>query len=197
MVQVAIGWFPSLFFANLYGIVVLAALLSDEIVPHLMGGRGISFGGGRDRGSFIFIYLSSLVGFGMGLYFRYQNIGVVPFWIQGLALVFLIVGTIIREWAIVLLGIFFSRTVKIEQGHRLITDGPYHWFRHPAYTGMLIMDTSIVLGLGTWAGALFMFIIMLLPTLYRIRVEEKVLLETFGDEYRAYMQRSWRLFPLC
>jgi protein-S-isoprenylcysteine O-methyltransferase Ste14 len=62
---------------------------------------------------------------------------------------------------------------------------------------MLIMYFSIVLGLGTWVGALFMFIVLLAPTLYRIRVEESVLLETFGDEYRAYMRRTWLLFPLC
>lgn len=197
MVQAAIGWFPNLFFANLYGIIVLIALLSDEIVPRLAGGRGISFGQGRDRGSFILIYLSSLVGLAGGVYLRYQNVGVVPVWIQGLALVFLAAGTVIREWAIVLLGAYFSRTVKIEQSHRLITAGPYHWFRHPAYTGMLIMYFSIVLGLGTWVGALFMFIVLLFPTLYRIHVEETLLLETFGDEYRSYIGRTWRLFPKC
>jgi protein-S-isoprenylcysteine O-methyltransferase Ste14 len=61
---------------------------------------------------------------------------------------------------------------------------------------MLIMNTCIVLGLGTWAGALVMFILMLLAALYRMRVEEKALLEAFGDEYRAYMQRTGRLLPL-
>jgi protein-S-isoprenylcysteine O-methyltransferase Ste14 len=195
MFQALSGWFPDAFFANLYGIIVLAALLSDELVPRLAGGRGISYGGGRDRGSFILIYISSLVGLGVSVYLRFQNIGVVPVWVQGLALVLLIVGTIIREWAIALLGIYFSRTVKIEQGHRLITGGPYRWFRHPAYTGMLIMYASIVLGLGTWVGALFTFIVLLFPTLYRIQVEEKALLDTFGDEYRTYIQRTWRLFP--
>ena len=57
------------------------------------------------------------------------------------------------------------------------------------------MYISIVLGFGTWVGALFTFMAMLFPTLYRIRVEEKALLDTFGDEYRAYIQRTWRLFP--
>jgi protein-S-isoprenylcysteine O-methyltransferase Ste14 len=135
MVQTAIGWFPNLVFANLYGIVVLLALLSDEIVPRLAGGRGISISQGRDRGSFILIYLLSWTGLAGGVYIRYQNIGVVPAWIQGLALVLLAAGTVIREWAIALLGVYFSRIIKIEQGHRLITSGPYRWFRHPAYTG--------------------------------------------------------------
>ena len=38
-------------------------------------------------------------------------------------------------------------------------------------------------------------IILLIPTLNRIRVEQKVLLQIFGVEYRAYMNRTWRLIP--
>jgi protein-S-isoprenylcysteine O-methyltransferase Ste14 len=195
MDQVVIGWFPSSFYANLYGIIVLAALLSDEIVPRLMGGKGFSIKQSRDRGSFFLIYLSTLMGLAVGIYFRFHNIGVAPFWVQALALLLIIAGALIREWAIVLLGRFFSRTVNIEPGQRLVTGGPYHWVRHPAYTGMVIMHTGFILGLGTWLGALFVFIIMLLPTLYRIAVEEQAMLETFGEEYRAYMHRTWRLFP--
>jgi protein-S-isoprenylcysteine O-methyltransferase Ste14 len=197
MVQEAMGWFPGLFYANLYGIIVLAALFSDEIVPRLVGGRGVSLKQSRDRGSFLFIYLSLLMGLGVGIYCRYKNLGVVPFWVQILALFLLIVGTFIREWAIVILGRYFSRTVMIEQGHRLITSGPFNWIRHPAYTGMIIMYAAIVLGLGTWLGALLMFVIILVPTLYRIRVEEQVLLETFGEDYRAYSRRTWMLLPGC
>ena len=189
------SWFPSRAFANLYGIVVLVTLLSDEVVPRLAGGKGVSLLPGRDRGSFLIIYLTTLVGFGAGLYFRYVNIGVVPFWVQALALIILVAGTVLREWAIILLGRFFSRTVKIEEGHRLIMSGPFRWIRHPAYTGMIVMDSAIVLGLGTWVGALFMFAIMLLASLYRIRVEEQALIEAFGDEYRSYSQRTARLFP--
>ena len=199
MQQAVLTWFPSRAFANLYGLLVLAALLSDQLIPLLVGGKGqgLSFGPGRDRGSYLLIYLASIAGFVAGLYFRYHNIGVVPFWVQVLALILLVLGTVLREWAIVLLGRFFSRTVRIEQGHQLITSGPFRWIRHPAYTGMLVVDTSIILGFGTWIGALLMFVLLLLAALYRIRVEERALLETFGDEYRAYVQRTALLFPPC
>ena len=195
MQQAILTWFPSSAYANIYGLVVLLTLLSDEMIPRLMGSRGFSFGSSRDRGSFLVIYIASLIGFVAGLFLRYYNVGVVPFWVQVLALVMLLAGAVLREWAIVLLGRFFSRTVKIEKDHQLITSGPFRWIRHPAYTGMLIMDTSIVLGLGTWVGAIVMFIILLLAALYRIRVEERALLETFGDEYRSYMERTALLFP--
>jgi protein-S-isoprenylcysteine O-methyltransferase Ste14 len=188
-------WFPNKAFANLYGIVVLAALLSDQLIPLLVGRKGRPTTSARDRGSFLLIYLASTLGLAAGLYFRYRNIGVAPLWMQALALPLLAIGTLLREWAIVLLGRFFSRTVTIEQGHRLIMGGPFRFVRHPAYTGMLLADSSIILGLGTWAGALFMFIVMLLAALYRIHVEEQALLERFGDEYRAYMRNTGRLFP--
>jgi protein-S-isoprenylcysteine O-methyltransferase Ste14 len=195
MLQSFLSWFPSKAYANLYGFVVLLALLSDELIPRLAGGKGIAFGQGRDRGSFLLIYFASLVGLGAGLYLRLQNIGVVPFWLQVFALVILVAAIALREWAIVLLGRSFSRTVKIDQGQRLITSGPFRWIRHPAYTGMLFGDASIVLGLGTWVGALLMFALVALAALYRVHTEEQALLEAFGDEYRAYMLRTARLFP--
>ena len=49
--------------------------------------------------------------------------------------------------------------------------------------------------LGIWMGALIALVLILAPTLYRIRVEEKTLLYTFGEEYRRYMLKTWRLIP--
>lgn len=195
MLPVFMQWFPSEVFARTFGITVLAAVLMDEFIPRLRGGRGFSLRQGLDRGSSIVIQLAALIGFGVALSLRYQNIGIVASWIQVVAIVLLILGTLLREWSVFLLGQFFSRTVQIERGHRLITEGPYRWIRHPAYTGMLIMDAAIILSLGTWAGALFMLVILLAASLYRIRVEEQALLDAFGDEYRAYVSRTWRLFP--
>jgi protein-S-isoprenylcysteine O-methyltransferase Ste14 len=37
--------------------------------------------------------------------------------------------------------------------------------------------------------------LVLAATLYRIQIEEKVLIDTFGDEYRDFMCRTWRLIP--
>ena len=110
-------------------------------------------------------------------------------------MVVLVTGGFLREWAVYLLGRHFSRTVKVTVGQHLVTAGPYRRLRHPAYTGMILMDVAIVLALGTWIGALVMFIALLIPTLYRIRVEEGVLEAAFGDQYLAWARRTWRLFP--
>ena len=196
MFPVFMRWFPSVAFANILGIIVLAAVLADELIPRLRGGRGLFLATGpRSR----LVVCNSARGvhrlWCAAIILRYQNIGLVSPWIQVLAIVLLIAGILIREWAVFLLGRFFSRTVRIEHGHRLIIGGPYRWIRHPAYTGMLLMDAAIVLSLGTWVGALFMFGVLLAASLYRIRVEEQALIEAFGDDYRAYLRRTWRLFP--
>ena len=195
MFPVFIKWFPSLAFAKIVGIIVLIAVLTDEFIPYLSAGARVYGPQGLDRGSSLAIQIAAFIGFAVALFLRYQNIGVVPPWIQVGAIGLLIVGMLLRAWAVFLLGRFFSRTVHIEQGHRLVTNGPYRWIRHPAYTGMLLIDAAVVLSLGTWAGALFMFSVLLAASLYRIRVEEHALIQTFGEGYLAYRRRTWRLFP--
>ncbi len=53
MQQIVLSWFSSSAFANLFGVVILVALLSDEVVPRLAGAKGLSSATGRDRGSFL------------------------------------------------------------------------------------------------------------------------------------------------
>jgi protein-S-isoprenylcysteine O-methyltransferase Ste14 len=60
---------------------------------------------------------------------------------------------------------------------------------------MLLTDTGFIMAIGTWLGALLTFIIIAGALLYRIAVEEKTLLNTFGHEYQQYMAQTWKLFP--
>lgn len=60
---------------------------------------------------------------------------------------------------------------------------------------MILIDTGVIMGIGTWLGALLTFMIITASALYRISVEEKTLLRAFGNEYRNYMAQTWRLFP--
>ncbi len=49
--------------------------------------------------------------------------------------------------------------------------------------------------MGTWVGALFVLLLSFTGYLYRVRIEEKALLETLGEEYHEYMEHTWRFFP--
>lgn len=105
-------------------------------------------------------------------------------------------GLTIRIWAIRALGRFFTATVQIVKGHRLIQSGPYRLVRHPSYTGAVLamLGHSLVLGstIGLATTALFMGAAYFL----RIRAEEHILIDNFGEEYRRYQARSKRLVPL-
>ena len=52
---------------------------------------------------------------------------------------------------------------------------------------------------GFWARAvegLFSLLLVALNLMLRIPPEEEMMLQRFGDEYRAYMKRTGRLFPV-
>ena len=60
---------------------------------------------------------------------------------------------------------------------------------------MVLIYVGLALALGSWLGGILAAVLILSATLYRIRVEEPVLVEAFGEDYKAYMQRTWMLFP--
>jgi protein-S-isoprenylcysteine O-methyltransferase Ste14 len=190
-------WFPDRYFSTVLAIVVLGSFAIDYAVPIWFARRG----GGRldpgeaDRSSFLVIRIAGIAALTAAVLARRANVAVTPPAIQYAGLGLIAAALTLREWAIIKLGRFFSRTVRIEPGHRLITDGPYRRIRHPAYAGMVLIFVGIALALGTWAGAAAALAIMLAATAYRMTVEEEVLVASFGDEYRDYMRSTWRLFP--
>lgn len=189
-------WFPDPYFSTVLLLLVFAVYLIDRLVPRALAGSG---GQApvlvRDRHSFWIIQVLGVAAVAAAVAFRYWNWTVTPGAVQYAGLLLVAGGLAVREWAVIRLGRFFSRTVEIEAGHQLITSGPYQWIRHPAYTGMVLIYLGLALSLGTWLGAILTLILMLAATGYRIRVEEQVLLENFGQAYRDYMKHTWRLLP--
>ena len=97
-------------------------------------------------------------------------------------------------WARFTLGQSSTATAVPAPDSTLVTDGPYRWFRHPIYTG----GAAMVLGatLVTDAGFLLAVGVMAMAVLaYRTRREERLLLERYGDAYRAHMERTGRWLP--
>jgi protein-S-isoprenylcysteine O-methyltransferase Ste14 len=114
------------------------------------------------------------------------------FWL-GLGL--MLGGLVFRLVAIRQLGRAFVPEVAIQPGQRLFTGGLYATLRHPSYTGTFLTILGYALALGNW---LSLGVMLLIPGLVyglRIVVEEAALLEAFGDDYRAYMRRTWRVIP--
>jgi protein-S-isoprenylcysteine O-methyltransferase Ste14 len=77
----------------------------------------------------------------------------------------------------------------------VITSGPYRWLRHPSYTGILLIAIGAGAAWGNWLGLGVLTLMTLVALVYRIRVEERALLEELGDSYRTYADLHRRLIP--
>ena len=60
-----------------------------------------------------------------------------PSWVFYPGIVLMILGIILRQWSMAVLGRFFSGTVGTQEGQFVVEKGPYKYIRHPSYTGAL------------------------------------------------------------
>jgi protein-S-isoprenylcysteine O-methyltransferase Ste14 len=93
------------------------------------------------------------------------------------------------------LGRNWSISLDLRETHKLVTDGVYARVRHPMYTAFWLWALAQALLLPNWVAGLSGLVGF--GTLYAFRVgrEEKLMLDAFGNEYRAYMARTARLVP--
>jgi len=103
-------------------------------------------------------------------------------------------GIVLRWYAIVTLGRFFSMRVQTAPDQQVVESGPYRFVRHPSYTGTLMTVLGVLLMSTNWV-TLACFLIALPGFAYRIYVEEHALTSALGDRYREYTRRSKRLVP--
>src|SRR5215510_12612380 len=111
-------------------------------------------------------------------------------------------GTCIAAGALVLffvthraLGRNWSISLEVREGHTLVTDGIYRHLRHPMYTAFWLWAVSQALLLPNWFAGCAGFVGFGTLFLGRIAREEQMMVERFGDEYRAYAVRSYRILP--
>jgi protein-S-isoprenylcysteine O-methyltransferase Ste14 len=110
--------------------------------------------------------------------------------------VFLFVaGLLLRWWAIITLGRFFTVDVTIEKDHELVEHGPFRVVRHPSYTGVLLAFVGFALTLRNWAALLVILLPIFAAFMRRMNVEEEALSRALGLRYAEYMRRTKRLVP--
>ncbi len=93
------------------------------------------------------------------------------------------------------LGTNWSITLDVREQHRLITHGVYRRIRHPMYTALFLYAVGQLLVLPNWVAGPSYLVPFAILFACRVRAEEGMMLEQFGDEYAAYMARSKRLVP--
>jgi protein-S-isoprenylcysteine O-methyltransferase len=112
-----------------------------------------------------------------------------------LGFILFLAGLALRWYSIGYLGRYFTVDVSISAEHRLVDSGPYHYVRHPTYTGALLAFVGLGFCFGNWLTILFLTVPIIGAFLWRIWIEERALTEALGEDYRAYMRRTKRLIP--
>ena len=119
----------------------------------------------------------------------------IPLWSRwlGVFVGFSVVPT--NVWIFRSLGQNVSETFLTKTTHRLITEGPYRWVRHPLYASSFIMLGGFSFVAANWlmatltVGAVVWFSVSIIP------LEERELVKKFGDCYRVYQRQTGCLLP--
>jgi len=93
------------------------------------------------------------------------------------------------------LGHFWSVSLDVRERHILVTNGIYRYVRHPMYTAFWLWAIAQALLLPNWVAGFAAIIGFGVLFFGRVRREEQLMLESFGDDYRKYMARTYRLVP--
>ena len=93
------------------------------------------------------------------------------------------------------LGTNWSVTLEVREQHQLITQGVYRRIRHPMYLALWLYAVGQGLVIPNWVAGPANLITFGILFALRVRAEERLMLEAFGDEYAAYSARTKRLIP--
>ena len=161
-----------------------------------------------DRGSTIALSAGALVPvLGFALAMKAGRISWIPQWfaaavlpamplVAWIGVVAAAAGLALRLWAVLTLRERYTRTLLTHDGHALERRGPYRWVRHPGYLGSLLCLNGIALASGNWMVLAGSLLATFAAYRYRIRMEDLMLLRTFGDAYAAYKREVGAIFPM-
>jgi protein-S-isoprenylcysteine O-methyltransferase Ste14 len=173
-----------------------AALLLSEVTIRLRG-VGRRRAASKDRGSIVAV----VAGIGAGglvagwCSARVSAAAIPGNWFTlGLAVVLMWSGIALRQWAVWVLGRFFTVVVRVDDGQQVVDRGPFRWVRHPSYTGLLLTFAGVGLAMGNWLSLAALVLLPAMGLIVRIRVEEQALLSSL-EGYRAYASGRRRLIP--
>jgi len=118
-----------------------------------------------------------------------------PLWVRWAGVALAVVVVVLMWWTMLALGSNYRGTMGLHPNHTLITHGPYRFVRHPMNAVFPLAGVVLFLLSANWLAGVPAIIIICTVGLVRSPIEERQLIERFGDEYRAYMQRTGRFLP--
>ena len=117
-----------------------------------------------------------------------------PEWLRWMGAASVLVSIPLIYWMFHSLGKNVTDTVAIREEHKLVTEGPYRYIRHPMYSFSMLSFIGFSLLTANWfiglAGGLALVMLAIRTPLEEAKLEEK-----FGKAYREYSARTGRFFP--
>jgi protein-S-isoprenylcysteine O-methyltransferase Ste14 len=160
---------------------------------------GFNRGGRRAERWSLLVVIAAVVGGMLGglelVHWHAASVGAAHWPLFVVGLVLMATGIFLRQWAILVLGRFFTVDVRIHPDQTVVDRGPYRWVRHPAYTGLVLFFVGVGLAVSNWASLLVLALVPTVGLLLRIHSEERALLAGLGEDYRRYAATHRRLFP--
>jgi len=114
--------------------------------------------------------------------------------IENLGIAVTAAGLLFAIWARAHLGRNWSGNVTVKVGHQLIRSGPYHWVRHPIYSGIILAMLGTAINKGQLRGLVAVVLLWIGFTM-KSRIEERFMVTTFGPEYEEYSRTTGAILP--
>ena len=118
-----------------------------------------------------------------------------PAWAGWLGVVLILAALFVFWRGHVDLGLNWSPTLEIRTEHKLIMNGIYGMIRHPMYASQWIWVIAQSLLLQNWIAGFLSIPVWALFYFLRVSAEERMMLDTFGDKYREYVNKTGAVFP--
>lgn len=106
-----------------------------------------------------------------------------------------VIGIFLRILAITQLKEYFTMEINANEEQEIISNGIYRYIRHPSYLGILLIFTGFPLISDSVYIALTVLITTTIVIIYRMNIEEELLLEKIQNRYSDYMKMTFRLLP--
>ena len=104
-------------------------------------------------------------------------------------------SALLTLWSVRTLGKQWGLAARLVEGHELVTSGPYQYVRNPIYSGMLGMLVASGLTVSRPWGLLLGVLFFWVGTVVRVRAEERLLREAFGQTWIEWSQRTAAFIP--
>ncbi|MCI0554768.1 MAG: isoprenylcysteine carboxylmethyltransferase family protein [Anaerolineae bacterium] len=118
-----------------------------------------------------------------------------PMWAGWLGVLITVAALFVFWRAHADLGVNWSPTLEIREKHELITRGIYRVIRHPMYASQWLLAIATPLLLQTWIAGFLNLLVFIPFYIFRVKAEEQLMIEQFGDQYRSYMQKVGGVLP--